>query len=88
MAQHEAVVQGSVTDGAFLEPMGVGATQAHRQHPEQCLPLGWLADRQLNVFEGADAGEPDRGCGGVCDQEAESTAGLTTSASLSMVFRS
>jgi len=50
VAQHEAVPEGGVTDGALLEPMSVGAAQSHRQYPKQCFPVGRLVDRQLDVI--------------------------------------
>ena len=82
----------SPREASPIEPsLNQWASEPHRPTAStrsSASPSDRLVDRQLDMLERADAGEPDRGCGGVCDQEAESTAGLTTSASLSIVSRS
>jgi hypothetical protein len=67
--------------------MLVGAAQANREDLEQDLSLTRFWHGQVDVLERPRAGETDRRRGGGA-QVAESTPGLTTSTSFSIVSRS
>ncbi len=92
--EDQPLAKGCVSDAALPVPVSVRAAKTGRKHLELDLVLTRLSDRELDVFQCARAGQPDGGGGGWAQltgrdgQEAEPTAGRTTSTSFSIVSRS